>query len=219
MYSTRLGRWVLLPLCSLALIVAMSAPLLAAIHPGDTLYVRVWNHPELSEQVVVDSDGGIRVPLSGTVGVAGLDSTAAGAKLADALRPYIVYPAVDIQTVAQGTNLFVTGGPGGVLKYVPGETFSAAVADALQTVPANPQAINDSGQNLSKTQDPAATIRARIDMRHVGIQRDGSIAGTYDMVALDAAGNPGPQMQPGDTIVFSYKPISVQVSGDVADPA
>lgn len=218
MYSVRPPSWVLVSLCATVLTASMTAPLLAAIHPGDTLYVRVWNHPELSQQVVVDSNGGVRLPLSGVVAVGGLEESAAEAKLADALRPYIVYPAVDVQTIAQGTSLFVAGGPSGVLKYSPGETFSAAVSDALQTIPTNPQAINDAGQNLTKADDVAATIRARIDMHHIKVQRDGNVTGTYDMVALNAAGNAGPVMQPGDTIVFAYKPIDVTVEGAVAHP-
>lgn len=218
MYSVRPPSWVLVSLCATVLTASMTAPLLAAIHPGDTLYVRVWNHPELSQQVVVDSNGGVRLPLSGVVAVGGLEESAAEAKLADALRPYIVYPAVDVQTIAQGTSLFVAGGPSGVLKYSPGETFSAAVSDALQTIPTNPQAINDAGQNLTKADDVAATIRARIDMHHIKVQRDGNVTGTYDMVALNAAGNAGPVMQPGDTIVFAYKPINVTVEGAVAHP-
>jgi protein involved in polysaccharide export with SLBB domain len=215
---SRARRWVLVSISPLALIVAMTSPLLAAIHPGDTLYVRVWNHPELSQQVVVDSNGTVRVPLSGAVTVGGLEEPAAEAKLALALRPYVVYPAVNVQTISQGSNLFVAGGPGGVLKYAAGETFSAAVADALQSTPANPQAINDSGQNLTKAEDAAATIRARIDMHHIKVQRDGNFVGTYNMDALAASGDAGPVLQPGDTIVFEYKPISVRVSGDVAHP-
>jgi protein involved in polysaccharide export with SLBB domain len=218
MYSLRPCRWVTLPLCVMALITSMTAPLLAAIHPGDTLYVRVWNHPELSQQVLVDSDGAVRIPLSGSVNVGGLEETAAEAKLASSLRTFIAYPAVNVQTIAQGSSIFVSGGPGGVLKYAPGETFTAAVSDALQTIPANPQAINDSGQNLTKAEDLAATIRARIDMHQVKIQRDGAIAGTYDVVALNASGDAGPPLEPGDTIVFEYKPVTVQVGGDVAHP-
>jgi protein involved in polysaccharide export with SLBB domain len=201
-----------------ALTVAMISPSLAAIHPGDTLSVRVWNHPDLSKQVVVDANGTVRVPLSGAVTVAGLDEAAAGKKLADALRKYIVYPAVDVETIAQGTALFVAGGPGGELKYQPGETLSTAVADALEITPQSGQTLNDAGQVLTKVDDLAAEIRARIDLHRVGVQRDGASVGSYDMIALGRRGEAGPILEPGDTVVFPDKPIDVRVMGDVAHP-
>jgi protein involved in polysaccharide export with SLBB domain len=208
-----------LPSALAAFAVATVAPSLATtIHPGDTLAVKVWNHPDLSKQVTVDANGTVRVPLSGAVVVAGLDEEAAGKKLAQSLRSYVVYPAVDVETIAQGTALFVAGGPGGELKYQPGETLSTAVADALQTTPQSGQTLNDSGQVLTKVDDPSATIRARIDLHRVGIQRDGASIGSYDMVALGRTGEAGPLLQPGDTVVFPDKPIDVRVMGAVAHP-
>lgn len=190
----------------------------AAIHPGDSLFVKVWNHPELSKQVTVDSTGGVRVPLSGVVVVGGLDEVEAGKKLTDALRPVVAHPAVSVEMVEQGKNLFVSGGPGGVLKYQAGETLSAAIADVMQSVPVQQQSLNDSGRSLSLADGQSAAVRARIDLHHVKVQRDGKLLGDFDTVALGEDGNPGPMLEPGDTIVFSYNPIRVRVAGDVARP-
>jgi protein involved in polysaccharide export with SLBB domain len=200
------------------LAVATAAPSLATIHPGDTLFVRVWNHPDLSKQVIVDANGSVRVPLSGAVVVAGLDEHAAAKKLTSALRTYVVYPAVEVETIGQGSALFVAGGPGGELKFQPGETLATAVADALQTVPTNSQTLNDSGQILTKIDNTNSALRARIDLRRVGLMRDGSSVGSYDMVAFSRTGQAGPVLQPGDTIVFPDKPIDVRVMGDVGTP-
>jgi protein involved in polysaccharide export with SLBB domain len=216
-YARLPGLGTVLPLAfAFVLLTTVAAP--AAINPGDTLSVKVWNHPELSQKVTVDADGGIRVPLSGVVAVGGLDEAQAGEKLALALKPYVVYPAVSVETLEQGKNLFVSGGPGGVLKYQPGETLNAAIADAMQTGPgASAQALNAEGQSVTRS-DASQSLRARIDLRKVKVQRNGKIVGEYDTVALSGDGETGPQLQPGDTIVFANKPVDVRVVGDVAQP-
>ena len=207
----------ILPLApTLVLLTTVAA--LAAINPGDTLAIKVWNHPELSKQVTVDADGGVRVPLTGVVPIGGLDEAQAGQKLALALKPYVIEPAVSVETLEQGKSLFVSGGPGGVLKYVPGETLNAAIADALQSGPsATVQSLNSDGQSVTRS-DTSQALRARIDLRKVKVQRYGNIVGEYDTVALSGAGQTGPILEPGDTIVFANKPVDVRVLGDVAQP-
>ena len=218
MFIGRAHRTALASLFALTFTLAAVAPAFAAISSGDTLFVRVWNHPELSMQVTVDSSGSVRVPLSGVVAVGGLDEAAAAKKLTDALRPYVVYPAVDVQTIEQGKMLFVSGGPGGTLKYSPGETLAAAIADVMQTGNETTQSLNEAGQSLTKVNGANAAIRTRIDLRNVKLQRDGRQVGPFDTVAFSENGDTGPVLQPGDTIVFSYKPIEVRVNGDVAQP-
>lgn len=216
-YARYPAHGLILPLAPL-LMMLTSVAALAAINPGDTLSVKVWNHPELSKQVTVDADGGVRVPLSGVVPIGGLDEAQAGAKLALALKPFVVYPAVSVETLEQGKNLFVSGGPGGVLKYQAGETLNAAVADALQSGPgATIQSVNSEGQSVTRS-DSSQLLRARIDFRKVKVQRNGKIIGEYDTVALRGDGETGPLMEPGDTIVFANKPVDVRVLGEVAQP-
>jgi protein involved in polysaccharide export with SLBB domain len=214
----RARRFLLPSLISLIFVGANMSACFATISPGDTLYVKVWNHPELSKQVIVDANGGVRVPLSGVVAVSGLDEAAAAQKLTVALRPYVVYPAVDVATIEQGKTLFVSGGPGGVLKYQPGESLQAAVADVMQSSPEPSQNLNANGQSLSKSVGTQSALVSRIDLRNVKVQRNGAPLGTYDTVALTSQGNSGPALLPGDTIVFAYKPIQVRVAGDVSQP-
>jgi polysaccharide biosynthesis/export protein len=201
-----------------AFVLGTIAPAFAAISAGDTLFVHVWNHPELSKQVTVDADGGVRVPLSGVVVIGGMDEAAAAQKLSDSLRRYVVFPAVSIETIEQGKTLFVSGGPGGVLKYQPGETLSAAISDVMQSAPQSTQSLNEAGQSVTKIDGSQTALRARIDLRNVKVLRDGKQLGVYDTVAFGTNGDPGPLLEPGDTIVFAYKPIQVHVAGDVAQP-
>ncbi len=220
MIRRRALHWVPAPLFVPLFVLAAAVPVLATtIHAGDSVYVTVWNHPELSKQVAVDADGNVRIPLSGAVAVGGLDENAAARKVADALRPFVVYPAVSIETTIQGTTLFVSGGPVGVLKYQPGETLEAAIADemAATNAPA-PQSLDQFGASLTRVNDASASIRSRIDLHAVRVERDGKAVGTYDTVALSTHGDAGPVLEPGDEIVFRYKPIEVRVAGDVSQP-
>ncbi len=203
-----------------ALTLALSnvTPAFAAIRAGDSLYIKVWNHPELSKQVTVDANGSVRVPLSGAVVVGGLDETEAGKKLTDALRGVVAYAAVSVETVDQGKNIFVTGGPGGVLKYQPGETLAAAIADVMQVTPETSQSLNESGQSLTKVENANSGLRSRLDLTRVKVMRDGAPLGEYDTVAFGVTGETGPLLEPGDTIAFAYKPVQVRVTGDVSRP-
>jgi len=208
-------------ICGLALLfVAFTAtPALAMIHAGDELSIRVYNHPELTRTLVVDATGAISFPLVGSVSVRGLEPGEIAQRLTTGLRPYVVHPAVDVELLHQGQSIFVSGGPGGVLKYVPGETLSAALSDALH-LDTGGGARMTTGVELSKADsmgdNPVAS--SRIDLRRVGVERDGASLGTFDAIALATRGESGPALQPGDTIVFAYKPVVVRVLGAVPSP-
>ena len=191
---------------------------LASAHIGDSLSIKVYNHPELSRTIKVDGNGNISLPIAGTVNVLGLSESMIASRIESGLKQYVIYPAVSVETVAQGESLFVSGGPGGVLKYEPGETLSAALSDALQIGPTANQAANQNGNVQTKLDGAAALERSRIDLSKVGLRRDARDLGLFDVASLSANGQTGPTLQAGDTIVLSYKPILVRVLGDVAQP-
>ncbi len=193
-------------------------PAAAAVHAGDQLYVTVYGHPELSGPVDVDGAERISLTLAGTVDVHGLDLHQIADRITTALAPYVIKPAVDVQLKTQLPVVFVSGGPGGMLKYQPGETLAAALADlpvngkatieTLATVPSG-----DAARNLDQL------ASSRIDLRRVGVDRDGKSLGTFDAMALSASGASGPALQPGDTLVLVDKPVAVRVQGDVQLPS
>jgi polysaccharide export outer membrane protein len=174
-------------------------PASAAIHAGDKLNVYVYNHPEISTQVTVDSLGRISLPIAGIINVTGSDARTVANLVESALRRYIRYPAVDVQLLAEGRSVFVSGGPGGIVAIEPGETLSAALASVPKV----------DGMDIE---------HSRVDLTKVSVERDGRVIGTYDTRALLAAGDSGPVLTPGDTIVFVNKPVSVHVQGDVKNP-
>jgi protein involved in polysaccharide export with SLBB domain len=197
-----------------AFALATAAPALALIHPGDELQVTVFNHPDLSRKVTVDGSGFVSLPVAGQVTAGGLEPEEIASRIEHALDPFFKSPpSVGVELVNQTSTLFVSGGPGGVLKYAPGETLSAAIADL-------PTAGNASQSTDTRvSEDHLTTLEhSRIDLTRVGIVRGGSELGTFDVVALSEHGQSGPALVPGDTITLVDKPRLVKVNGAVASP-
>jgi protein involved in polysaccharide export with SLBB domain len=187
-------------------------PASAAVRDGDQLQVTIYNAPDLSRKVTVDGAGAISIPLAGTVLVRGLEPGQAARRIARALDPYFATRAsVGVETIAQVDSLFVSGGPGGVLKYQPGETLLAALADL-------PADIASPATNVQKSTGFDTLARSRVDLHRVSVTRDGATIGTYDAIALSERGQSGPSLQAGDTICLADKPVVVRVIGDVVDP-
>jgi len=193
--------------------VLVASPASAAVHPGDQLFVTVYDHPELSGSVTVDTTERISLPLAGSIDVHGLEANQIAARLQQSFATYIQKPAVNVQLKNQQFSLFVAGGPGGTLKYEPGETLLAALGDLAPRVQEVPQK-----DGTLKSGDLTDLERSRLDLRRVGVARDGKSIGTFDALALSGNGQPGPVLQPGDTLVFVDKPDAVRVIGEVARP-
>ena len=185
----------------------------AAVHAGDQLVVTVFDHPELTGPISVDSGERISLPMAGNVDVRGLSSDQIAARIQHRLAFYILKPSVSVQLKSEQASIFISGGPGGVLKYEPGETLLTALGDLA---PRTPELTSKDGTFV--TGDLSTLQRSRIDLRRVGIVRDGARVGNFDVVALAASGKSAPRLTPGDTIVLVDKPISVRVTGDVARP-
>lgn len=177
----------------LAVLLAASTGLALAIplHPGDHVTISVYNHPEMLTQGEIDTRGNVIVPLAGTVKIGGLEPREADRAIADRLRPYVRFPAVDVSVTMPNTTVYIAGGPVGTANYAPGMYLSALV-DGLQLSPG-------------------------IDLKRVTLERDGNTVGTYDISGADR-GDRGPQLEPGDTVAFVNKPVQVEVHGDVKQP-
>jgi protein involved in polysaccharide export with SLBB domain len=194
-----------------AMLGGAAASTLAAptLQVGDRVMVHVYNHPELSGERPIDSDGTIAVPLAGAVEAAGVAPQAAAARITTALRRYLPYVAVEVQRLNEGASIVVAGWPysisDGVVKYLPGQTLASAIG-----------AIRNGSQNgASAAFDP---YHSAINMRSVLLDRGGRQFGAYDMVALNASGNGGPTLRPGDAVRFVSKPVAIRVTGAVKQP-
>ncbi len=190
-----------------------AAPALAAVHAGDQLFVTVYDHPELSGPVTVDTTEHISLPLAGAVDVAGLEPSQISARLRGRLATYILKPGVSVELKSQQLVIFVSGGPGGSLKYEPGENLIGALGDLSPRVQEIPVA-----DGTLKSGDLTDLERSRLDMRRIGVVREGKSLGTFDAIQLAATGQGGPVLQPGDTLAIVDKPNQVRVIGDVRRP-
>jgi protein involved in polysaccharide export with SLBB domain len=205
---------------TLALTAAVVGPASAALHPGDKVTVVVYNHPELSGDRVIDAAGNISVPIAGTISALNVEPDVLARRLQERLSPYIRYAAVNVQLELQNTSIFVAGGPTGVINYAPGMTVASIVDDL--NAPAQIQQANANNTNMVEQHNATGSVldleNGPIDFHHVRILRDGKLLGSYDVIALRAAGDPGPALLPNDTVALSNKPLAVSVLGDVVRP-
>jgi protein involved in polysaccharide export with SLBB domain len=196
--------------CAVALWATSCSAALATAHiaPGDKVQLTVFNHPDLSGPVTVSSAGDVRVPVAGSVKVAGLSEQDASARIAGALSAYLYHPSVDVRLTAQGQSIFFTGSLVGVQAYQPGETLGAAIGAFRQALNAN----QTSGSAVSM-----GSINS-IDLRRVRLKREGTVSPEIDLDALGRTGESGPQLAPGDVVLLRAKPIKVDVRGNLPTP-
>jgi protein involved in polysaccharide export with SLBB domain len=176
----------------------------AHIAPGDKIELTVFNHPDLSGPITVSTAGDARVPVAGSVNVAGLSEQAASARIEGALSAYLYHPSVDVRLTAQGQSIFFTGSMVGVQAYQPGETLGAAIGAFRQAL------------NTNQTSG-SASINS-IDLRRVRLKHEGTVSPEIDLEALGRTGESGPQLAPGDAVLLRTKPIRVDVRGNLPTP-
>jgi protein involved in polysaccharide export with SLBB domain len=175
----------------------------ATIHSGDHLHVRVYNHEDLSTDVIANSDGSIGVPLAGNVQVGGMTEDAASNRIEAALLPYLRHPAVNVRITQQAQMLFFTGAYNGVAAFSPGESLGSAIGNLTQRDSTNGNVFNASS----------------VDTRNVRILRNGIVLPeVYNLELLSRDGQSGPPLEPGDTIQLSTKPIKIDVRGIIKNP-
>ena len=118
------------------------------IGPGDTLYITVWNHPELTSPAgnqqqaaangrVVQADGSIFYPFAGRVQAAGKTIEQLRQALASKLSTYLKNPQVDVSVINYGSQrvslegAFTNTGPQPIagVPLTLGEAMGKAVVD------------------------------------------------------------------------------------------
>ncbi|HZD54087.1 MAG TPA: polysaccharide biosynthesis/export family protein [Woeseiaceae bacterium] len=103
-----------------------------ALARGDVIKVIVYGRPELTGTYPVGTDGSIRVPLVGTVAVAGLSMAAAESELKRRVSGLLDYAASVTVDMAHYRPVFVMGAvtAPGEFEYTPGLSVMQAVARA-----------------------------------------------------------------------------------------
>jgi polysaccharide biosynthesis/export protein len=191
-----------------------SAAALAQLHAGDSVAIIVYNHPDLSTRTAVDASGTISLPLVGTVDARDTEPKQLAERVRTRLSRYIPKVEVDVQIVSRNQSIFVSGGPGGVLPYTPGETLGAALAQ-LQSPQGNPLNTTSTTPATAATRD---LLRGRVDLHRVTVRRDDRVLGPFDVSAPRNDAGSDPLLMPGDTIQLVDKPVRVEVRGEVREP-
>lgn len=189
------------------------------LHPGDKIDVTVFNHPELSGSRTIDASGNVSLPVAGSVVALNLGSDALADVIRNRLALYVRDVAVQVKLDTQTTSIFVSGGPNGVIPYMPGMTLASAVA-FLNRVAAVPIPDTPNGQQAAvhDVTNGLDLVNGPIDFHHVSILRNGAKLEPVDVVRLRETGQTGPALQPNDTIQLVDKPVAVRVTGDVERP-
>jgi polysaccharide export outer membrane protein len=179
------------------------------IGPGDTLYITVWDHPELTspagsqQQTVANGrlvrpDGTLFYPYAGTIKAGGLTVEELRQELTKKLGSFVREPQVDVNVVGYGSHRVTLEG-----------AFQHTDAQVLNSVPVTlSQAIGVAGIN---TQDA--------DLSGFTLTRDGK---TYPLDLTQLNQDSSAQniyLKPGDKLFLPYNDNKeVYVVGEVIRP-
>jgi len=150
-----------------AQVVAMPPALLAyqpqpyVIGAGDTLYITVWDHPELTSPAgpqqqalangrLVRSDGTLFYPYVGTLKVAGMTIEQLRTAISDKLAKYIEKPQVDVSVIGFDSQRVLLQGAFMKTDPQPITAVPLTLAQALGTASINTQEANLSGLVLTR---------------------------------------------------------------------
>lgn len=171
------------------------------IGPGDTLQVNVYDTPDLSQTVVVDDAGNVKLSLLGLVPLANLSTVEASLRIEERLTAggFMRRPHVDIAiTHAETQTVSVLGEvnhPGPVQITTPRPILEVlALADGLSSLANRNITIQHRGQGSSQTR--------------YFVPNDLSLAGNSGK---------GPIVFPGDIVVVPKAGV-IYVMGDVIRP-
>jgi polysaccharide export outer membrane protein len=180
------------------------------IGPGDTLYITVWDHPELtspagSQQAsqangrLVRPDGTLYYPYLGQMKVAGMTIEQARQALASKLAHWIKNPMVDISVASYASQRVVLEG-----------ALVKSGAQAITTVPLT----------LGEAIANAGVANPDANLSNIVLTREGQ---TYHLDMSGYAGKGGPvgkiYLAPGDRVLVPYNDRQkVYVMGEVTRP-
>jgi polysaccharide biosynthesis/export protein len=183
----------------------------AAYHigAGDTLYVTVWDHPELTAPAgaqqqalangrLVRSDGTLFYPYVGVIKAAGMTIDQLRDELTQKLTKYVPNPQVDISVISYGSQLVTVEG-----------AFSRTDPQQISTIPLT----------LGQAVGTAGIDTTRADLSDLILTRDGHDY-HLNLNTLDKTTQQSIYLKPGDRLYLSYNDNKeIYVMGEVMRPA
>ncbi|WP_242007577.1 polysaccharide biosynthesis/export family protein [Luteimonas cucumeris] len=197
------------PLQSLPPELASYQPQVYRIHPGDTILVTVWDHPELTtpagnqQQAVtngrmVQPDGSFFYPYAGKFKAAGMTIEELRSTLSSKLAQYLREPKVDVNVVGYGSRVALQG------------AFEDTTPQEVTTVPLT----------LAQAIGKARIDAEQADLSGLVLTRDNRNY-KLDLDALNRNGDVAPDiyLKPGDHIFLPFNDRKeVYVIGEVLRP-
>lgn len=179
------------------------------IHPGDTVLVTVWDHPELttpagSQQQAISNgrlvkpDGTMFYPYAGNIEVAGMTIEELRETLSSRLSKFLLEPKVDVNVVGFGSRVSLQG------------AFVDTAPQELTTVPLT----------LSQAIGAAQVDLDEADLSGLVLTRDGR-SYRLDLDALNRDGDVAQQiyLKPGDHLFLPFNDRKeIYVIGEVLRP-
>lgn len=180
------------------------------IGAGDSLYITVWDHPELTSPAgsqqqtlangrLVRPDGTLFYPYIGTIKAAGMDIEQLRQAISRELAKYIDNPQVDVSVISYGSQRITLGGA---------------------FIKTDPQSVSAVPMTLAQVIGSAGVDTAQADLSNLVLTRDGhdyhinlnaSSAGTRSAREI--------YMKPGDQLFMPYNDNQeVYVMGEVVRP-
>lgn len=179
------------------------------IGPGDTLYITVWDHPELTSPAgsqqqtkangrLVRADGTIYYPFAGEVHAAGMTIEQLRDLLSKKLATYINNPKVDVSVVDYGSQHVLLGG-----------AFTKTGPIPITTVPLT----------LGEAMGSAVVDTSNANLSNVLLERHGQVY-HLNMYALQQKGlSKRIYLESGDRVYLPYNDAQeIYVMGEVLHP-
>lgn len=194
-------RYLIMLLAGVALLLTANVALAQnyQLGAGDQLTITVLRHPELSmEQVIVTDSGRIHLPVAGEIQVTGKTLDQLTAQLTKALRVRLVRPEVTVTLrQARPREVFVLG------------TVSKPGVYPLAT-----------GWRVSEVLAVAGGLLTRPELTAATLSRANHKPLTLNLPAILGNSNQpdNVMLQPGDTLRFAERSISISVSGQALKP-
>jgi|SRR6185312_14339032 len=174
---------------------------------GDTLYITVWDHPELTSPAgsqqetaangrLVRPDGTLFYPFIGDFKIAGMTIEQARQAITNGLAPFINKPQVDVSVIGYNSQHVLMEGAFAKTGPQPVGVVPLSLADAMGTA-----GVNTSQASLSYV----IVSRGGHDY-HIDLGENAALAGQI-------------QLQPGDRVYLPYNDATaVYVLGEVVRP-
>jgi protein involved in polysaccharide export with SLBB domain len=168
------------------------------LQKGDTVEVRVYNLPELTQTAVVRPDGVISFQLVGQINAAGMTTEELAKGLTDIYAKRFRQPEVSVSVLSFANQTV----------YIGGEVNQPAALPLVGNLTLTAAIFRSGGFKDTALQESVELLRAA----------DGGQRQVVNVEAILRSGAPDIDLKPGDIVFVPKSTINIYVGGEVAQP-